>query len=151
MFRVLRYKFILIAFGAALPTLIAVAGAGSPDSPALTRPAVTTADEQLLQCRAAEGAADTELERLRQSCEVEVAAFEACRASRPAWSDVELFSCGLDISAELTRGELDDTASIEDCGSARSAEHRTARAECPVPACEADLERLEEAATRAAC
>lgn len=151
MFRIPRHKLILIALPAAVVALIAVVRAGSPATTALattapTRPSAASAADHTLECRAAQAALESELERLRQSCDAAVAAFEACRASRPAWSDVELFSCGLDMSTDLTRGEIDDAASLEDCGAVRQS-----RAECPVPSCEADLELLEQTRAEEAC
>ena len=120
-------------------------------APALQRTATAAAREAVVECRTARA----ELERLRQSCDVEVQEFEACRAARPAWRDVELFSCGFEMSTSLTRGDVSDPASIEDCGGSTE---QGLRANCPVPACEAEveeaeaeLEALEETAARDAC
>lgn len=145
--RILSHKLILVALAASVPAIAAAVSASSSEPPAPARSSSSSADEHALECRAAKASVSSELERLRKSCDLAVAAFEACRAARPAWSDVELFSCGFDMSTDLTRGEFDDTASLEDCGAVQQA----ARADCPVPSCEADIERLTEEAARQVC
>ena len=132
-----RAQHQLVAVALAFSVLCATfgLGTGSPPPPTTAQPEIAAGDE--FECRAA----DNELQRLRQSCDVAVAAFEACRASRPEWRGVELFSCGFDISTSLARGDVEAPASIDDCGAASVEE---LRADCPVPACEADLEQMAE-------
>lgn len=135
-------SFNTCAIAAALglvPLLCALSSAGT-GAASLTPPAAptATASETALGCRAG-AALEAELERLRQSCDFAVREFEACRAARPEWRDVELFSCGFEMSTSLTRGDVTDPASIADCGGAEQEQ----RANCPVPACEAEVEELE--------
>ena len=92
---------------------------------------------------------DAEIQRLRQSCELELEAFAECRASRPAWDSVELFSCGFEMSTSLAKGDVEDPASLEDCGASAQAAQRPA--DCPVPACEGELEALEALKGELAC
>jgi len=157
-------SFNTYAFAAALglvPLLFVVASGGSgaeTTTPSLSaQPVAAKARETATECRAARAALQAELASLRQSCDVEVQEFEACRAARPEWRDVELFSCGFEMSTSLTRGDVADPASIEDCGTPNAAEPEL-RSNCPVPACEAELEEveaeleaLEETAARDAC
>jgi len=160
MLRVLRHKLILITLTAsAVFAAASHAPSASSDVPAVEpRANAAATDAHILECRATKAALDSEIAELRASCDAAVAAFEACRASRPVtdWSDVELFSCGFDMSTDLARGELDDTASLGDCGAApaphtESSPTESIQPSCPVPSCESDLELLEEAAARHAC
>lgn len=173
MFRRPRHGFFALVFGASLPIIAVLLDAGAAPSPSLPSPPSKSklGGEHGLECRAAKAAIDAELEQLRQSCDAAVAAFEACRAARPRWRDVELFSCGFDMSTSLTRGDVDSAASLEDCGNPSDLAARTpgqrhstahdstahdstaaeSRADCPVPACEADLEQLEAKAARRVC
>lgn len=134
---------------------------GGTSAPASPPPASVEAPAPSGQseCRASSLAIDAEIERLRQSCDLELEAFAACRAARPTWDTVELFSCSFEMSTSLAKGDVEDPASLEDCGTptpreiaaleaAAAEEHR---ADCPVPACEADLEKLEALKTEPAC
>ena len=116
--------------------------------PTATQPTATEAHEAALECRAARVALEAELARLRQSCDVALRELEACRAGRPEWGEVGLFSCGFEMSTSLTRGDVDDPASIEDCG---GSSEQGLRSNCPVPDCEAELERLEETSAAHSC
>ncbi|HEY6725156.1 MAG TPA: hypothetical protein VI197_14075 [Polyangiaceae bacterium] len=162
MLRSHRHQSLLIVLTASVAVCAAAVDAGRASPPgrgaetAATLAKATEAEAHSLECRATKATLDSELEELRTSCEAAVAAFEACRASRPpiaAWSDVELFSCGFDMSTDLARGDLDATASLEACGASDKAPRTAARParNCPVPSCESDLELLEEAAARQAC
>ena len=132
------------AFGTA-----ASAPAPAPAAPASVVASTAVASLSQPECRASSPAGDAKLQALRQSCELELEAFEACRASRPEWDSVELFSCGFEMSTSLARGDVEDPASLEDCGTTASLEAAPPEGkgrgnkECPVPACEAELEALE--------
>lgn len=147
MIRVRRHKLILVVLAASVAVVAAAVEAGSTTGPTQevrsteSVAVATEADTQTLECRGTKAAMDDELEQLRLRCDAALAEFEACRANRPAWSDVELFSCGFDMSTDLARGDLDATASLEACGGTRA---QASRMDCPVPSCESELERLEE-------
>lgn len=147
MIRVPRHKLILVVLAASVAVVAAAVEAGSTTGPTQevrsteSVAVATEADTQTLECRGTKAAMDDELEQLRLRCDAALAEFEACRANRPAWSDVELFSCGFDMSTDLARGDLDATASLEACGGTRA---QASRMDCPVPSCESELERLEE-------
>jgi len=147
MIRVPRHKLILVVLAASVAVVAAAVEAGSTTGPTQevrsteSVAVATEADTQTLECRGTKAAMDDELEQLRLRCDAALAELEACRANRPAWSDVELFSCGFDMSTDLARGDLDATASLEACGGTRA---QASRMDCPVPSCESELERLEE-------
>lgn len=145
MIRVRRHKLILVVLAASVAVVAAAVEAGSTTGPTQearsTESVAVAADTQTLECRGTKAAMNDELEQLRLRCDAALAEFEACRANRPAWSDVELFSCGFDMSTDLARGDLDATASLEACGGTRA---QASRMDCPVPSCESELERLEE-------
>lgn len=163
MLRIPRHKLILIALAASVAVFTLPVDAGrepvrfSVERNVEPNASAARANAHTLECRATKAALESELEQLRTRCDAAVAAFEACRASRPQldkdWSDVELFSCSFALTTDLARGDLDDAASLEDCGTAPEASRpdATPTSSCPVPSCESDLELLEELKDRAAC
>ena len=135
---------------AAVSAFVGAVGSAPPRTPPHPITVSTSvAQPSQPECRAPDPVIDAEIQRLRQSCELELEAFAECRASRPAWDSVELFSCGFEMSTSLARGDVEDPASLQDCGASAAA--RAHPADCPVPACEGELEALEALKAEPAC
>src|SRR6187549_2939513 len=87
----------LLVAVAAVSALVGAGGSAPPPPPPQRIPVSTSvAQPSQPECRASNPVIDAEIQRLRQSCELELEAFAECRASRPAWDSVELFSCGFE-------------------------------------------------------
>lgn len=103
------------------------------------------ADQLAVACRSQQASIAAEIEAERASCEAALREFDACRASRPEWTSVELASCSFDMATSLANGDVREPATLNDCGSpTTNSASRAGRADCPVPACEAHLDSLEE-------
>lgn len=96
---------------------------------------------QASACRSLQEEIKEQVQARRVECEQQVQAFNACRAERQLPQGAELFGCGLGLILDVAAGGIAEPWAAGECGVASPRQSQPA---CSVPACEAELEVVED-------